>query len=79
MDENKKCMCCDLPTLPEDSMFEICPLCGWQDDGVQNDDPDFDGGANKLSLNEYRQNRKVLLESIAEANQGKLTSHELID
>jgi hypothetical protein len=55
MDENKKCMCCALPTLPNESIFEICPLCGWQDDGVQNDDPDFDGGANKLSLNKYRQ------------------------
>jgi hypothetical protein len=51
---NKKCECCGFFTLPEDSIFEICPLCGWQDDGVQNDDPDYAGGANELSLNEYR-------------------------
>ena len=31
--------------------FEICPVCGWEDDGVQNDDPAFWGGANTLSLN----------------------------
>ncbi|MCL1879691.1 MAG: hypothetical protein FWF71_03605 [Actinomycetia bacterium] len=35
-------------------MSEICPLCSWQDDGVQNDDPEYSGGANHLSLNEYR-------------------------
>jgi hypothetical protein len=35
-------------------MFEICPLCGWEDDDIQNDDPDYAGGANKLSLNDYR-------------------------
>jgi hypothetical protein len=51
---NKTCVCCGLPTLPADSIFEICPLCGWQDDGVQNNDPDYRGGANELSLNDYR-------------------------
>jgi len=54
MDQNKICACCELPTLPKDSIFEICPLCGWQDDGVQNDDPSYSGGANKLSLNDYQ-------------------------
>ena len=29
---------------------EICPICGWQNDKVQKQDPDFEGGANKLSL-----------------------------
>lgn len=53
-DSNKACFCCGFETLPHGSIFEICPLCGWQDDGVQNDDPDYKGGANELSLNEYR-------------------------
>jgi hypothetical protein len=35
-------------------LFEICPLCDWQDDNVQNADPDYAGGANEMSLNEYR-------------------------
>ena len=52
-DHGKSCACCSLPSLPAGSIFEICPLCGWQDDVVQNDDPDFVGGANALSLNEY--------------------------
>jgi hypothetical protein len=54
MDKNKTCACCGLPTLPSGSVYEICPLCGWQDDGVQNDDSDFAGGANDQSLNDYR-------------------------
>ena len=43
--------------------FDICPVCGWENDGVQNDMPDYKGGANKMSLNEareaYKQGRKV--------------------
>jgi hypothetical protein len=29
-------------------------VCGWEDDNVQFDDPDFRGGANVPSLNEVR-------------------------
>jgi hypothetical protein len=54
MVNNKKCMCCGSHTLPNDGIFEICPLCWWQDDGFQNDGHNFDGGANILSLKEYR-------------------------
>lgn len=32
--------------------YEICPVCSWEDDKVQADNPDYKGGANKLSLNE---------------------------
>jgi hypothetical protein len=53
--ENKKrCECCGYNTLPFGSIYQICLVCGWQDDDVQNDDPDFGGGANELSLNDYR-------------------------
>lgn len=48
--KNKKCACCGQLTLLEDSEFEICPACGWQDDKVQNEDPKFTGGANDMSL-----------------------------
>lgn len=55
MDNKKKCECCGFDTLPADSMFEVCPLCEWQDDPYQNEHPDYSGGANALSLNEYRE------------------------
>lgn len=51
----KNCFCCGNKSLPADSFFEICDVCGWQDDGVQNDDPDFAGGANHMSLNQARE------------------------
>ena len=49
----RKCHCCYYNTLP-DYEFEICEVCGWQQDDIQEDDPNFEGGANKLSLNQYR-------------------------
>jgi hypothetical protein len=51
----KECACCDEKTLPEDSISRICPVCGWEDDPIQNDDPDYAGGANHISLNEAKQ------------------------
>ena len=35
--------------------FSICDYCAWEDDDVQNKDPDFEGGANQMSLNQYKQ------------------------
>ena len=33
-----------------------CPVCFWWNDIVQNLDPNFEGGENEMSLNEYRKN-----------------------
>lgn len=52
-----KCICCELGYV-DDGGDDICTVCGWQDDDIQNDDPDFAGGANELSLNEYRRKFK---------------------
>jgi hypothetical protein len=38
--------------------FEICPVCNWEDDDVQFNNPDFRGGANQESLNEAKKNYK---------------------
>ena len=35
--------------------YEICPICGWEDDKAQYKDPTLKGGANKLSLKEYKE------------------------
>jgi hypothetical protein len=40
---------------PPNNTFDICPVCYWQDDGVQLDDPTYAGGANQLSLEQARQ------------------------
>lgn len=48
------CPVCGEYYFGERNAFEICPVCGWEDDPVQREDPDFEGGANELSLNQYR-------------------------
>jgi hypothetical protein len=47
--------------LPEKSsgQYNICPVCFWEDDIVQLNDPDFSGGANEESLNQGRKNYKL--------------------
>ncbi|MFC8032437.1 CPCC family cysteine-rich protein [Streptomyces griseoincarnatus] len=36
--------------------YEICPVCFWEDDGVQFRWPTMSGGANKVSLIEAQRN-----------------------
>ena len=49
-----KCPVCGKYEFADESCYDICPFCGWEDDGVQLSDPDFVGGANELSLKQYR-------------------------
>ena len=52
------CPCCGFRTITDDRVppgtYFICPVCGWEDDPVKFDDPDYRGGANDDSLNEVR-------------------------
>lgn len=52
------CPCCHYLTLSEEpsGTFEICPVCFWEDDNIQNDAPAYEGGANGISLNQARDN-----------------------
>ena len=52
------CPCCSYLTLDEvpPGTFEICPVCGWEDDNVQAADEDYEGGANTMSLRQARAN-----------------------
>jgi len=34
--------------------FELCPICEWQQDNIQEDDYSLAGGLNKLSVNQYK-------------------------
>lgn len=52
------CPCCGYLTFDEEpsGTFEICPVCYWEGDNVQNENPNYEGGANGISLNEARKN-----------------------
>lgn len=49
-----ECPCCGKRTLDDEGHYDICSVCGWEDDPIQRDDPDYDGGANVMSLNQAR-------------------------
>lgn len=52
------CPCCGHRTLDDESPGShlICPVCFWEDDPVQFEDPDFREGANVPSLKEAQKN-----------------------
>ena len=56
--ERFACPCCGFLTLAEQppGTYALCPVCWWEDDGVQFANPDRRGGANAPSLNEARAN-----------------------
>jgi uncharacterized Zn finger protein (UPF0148 family) len=50
-----ECPCCKSQVFTEQGSYEICPVCHWEDDPVQSNEPDYAGGANQMSLNEARE------------------------
>jgi hypothetical protein len=51
------CPCCAMLTLNARGMHEICPVCGWVDDGQDDHDAEESRGApNKVSLSQARLN-----------------------
>src|SRR5690242_4910152 len=52
------CPCCGYRTLhePPGGTYNICEICFWEDDDVQLEDPDYEGGANKPSLRQAQRN-----------------------
>lgn len=52
------CPCCGFLTLDEapTGTYKICEVCFWEDDGVQFRNPDYEGGANNVSLKQAREN-----------------------
>ena len=49
---NRACPCCGYMTFQDyfPGSYEICPICFWEDDFIQFENPDYEGGANKTSL-----------------------------
>ncbi|HEY4178237.1 MAG TPA: CPCC family cysteine-rich protein [Kofleriaceae bacterium] len=56
MAERLACACCGSLTMSEPDSYDICPVCFWEDDPVQNANDAVDGGANTVSLREARRN-----------------------
>lgn len=55
------CPCCGFQSLDDVSPGShfICEICFWEDDPVQFEDPDFEGGANTVSLRQAQRNFAV--------------------
>jgi len=52
------CPCCGVRTVSERGAYEICEVCGWEDDPGQRRNPFFRGGANEESLHDARRRWK---------------------
>ena len=48
------CPVCGSKSKGEFPDYNSCDICYWQDDPIQRKDPDYWGGANDLSLNDYK-------------------------
>lgn len=53
--ESFACSCCGYKTLDELGSYIICPICFWEDDPSQSDNPDL-SGANRVSLKDAQKN-----------------------
>ena len=52
------CPCCGYKTFSQtpNGSYDICEVCFWEDDGIQLEDPDYEGGANRVSLRQGQKN-----------------------
>lgn len=60
MKETNKCPVCGKSNL---EYMQTCPVCNWQNDIAQRDNPDWEGCANNMSLNQaieaYKNNKPI--------------------
>lgn len=56
--EKFACPCCGYKTFTQqpNGTYDICQVCFWEDDPIQLKDPDYEGGANKVSLKQGQRN-----------------------
>ena len=52
------CPCCNCFTMEHNEVVyhDICPVCFWENDPIQNDNEKYVGGANDISLSEAKAN-----------------------
>lgn len=51
-----QCPCCDFYTLANRASYDICPVCYWEDEGLDLDRLDQPSRANHISLRQARSN-----------------------
>ena len=57
MEIKQTCPCCGYKTFNEPyGSYNICPVCFWEDDLIQKEDPTYEGGANRVSLIQAQKN-----------------------
>ncbi|KAA9353046.1 CPCC family cysteine-rich protein [Larkinella humicola] len=56
-----QCPCCEYFTYYEPPLgqYGICLVCWWEDDPIQLAEPDYEGGANTISLHQAQSNFKL--------------------
>jgi hypothetical protein len=52
--QNRACPCCGKENMLCELDYDICRNCGWEDDPLQRDDPDYTGANGYLTLNEAK-------------------------
>ena len=53
--EPHKCPVCGKYEFETINSFDICEICGWEDDGYQERHPDEECCANQMSLNQAKE------------------------
>jgi len=74
-DVDSICPVCEEFLFDEPDDFDICPLCGWENDGLQRDQKDYWGGANELSVNESRFVHSLLQNSETQEKMAKILAN----
>jgi hypothetical protein len=56
--EKFACPCCGYKTFSHvaNGSYDICLVCFWEDDPIQLENPDYEGGANPMSLRQAQRN-----------------------
>ena len=73
------CPVCGKFEFPTHGSFDICEVCGWEDDYVQEQDPEF-GGANWEGLKGYRALYKAGMHNAPADEKDKwIRSHRIYD
>ena len=54
MEEQQQCPLCGQYEFERYNSMDFCPVCGWFDDALYEEDPDYCGGFYTISLSEAR-------------------------